>query len=505
MNQIKAGATLNYIIIFLNTVLGLCYTPYMIHMLGQNEYGLYSLVSSIIAYLTIFDFGFGNAIVRYTSKYIAEGKLRQQWELFGTFLLVYSVIGFIALCIGVALYFNIDGLFGNTMNAGDIQQAKIMMLMLIINLALTFPFSMFGSIITAHEDFVFQKIATIARIILSTVTIIALLHFGYKAVAMVVVQTVFNLSVLFINFLYCKFKLRIKLIFGKFDWNLIKEITIYSFWLFLNAIMDRIYWGTGQFVLGALIGTTAVAVFSVAILLQSMYMSFSTSISNVLLPRVTTMVTNNHSAQTISDLFIRTGRIQCIIMTYVLCGFIVFGQIFINFWAGPDYKNSYPITLIFFITLFIPLIQNTGITILQARNQMKFRSILYCVISVVSLLLQICLAQTYGVLGCAWAIGGALIVGQGIIMNIYYARWQKLNIILFWREIGKMLLPPAGLTVISVLTTSHIQIDNIGNLFIGIIIFSAIYIPVFWRFSMNRYERNLVLEPIRKLYLTRFR
>ena len=76
MNQVKAGAILNYVIIGLNTLLGLLYTPYMLHMLGQNEYGLYSLVASIIAYLTILDFGFGNAIVRYTAKFRAEGKLR---------------------------------------------------------------------------------------------------------------------------------------------------------------------------------------------------------------------------------------------------------------------------------------------------------------------------------------------------------------------------------------------------------------------------------------------
>ena len=96
MNQVKAGAILNYVIIGLNTLLGLLYTPYMLHMLGQNEYGLYSLVASIIAYLTILDFGFGNAIVRYTAKFRAEGKLREQWEMFGMFLIVYTLIGFAA-------------------------------------------------------------------------------------------------------------------------------------------------------------------------------------------------------------------------------------------------------------------------------------------------------------------------------------------------------------------------------------------------------------------------
>lgn len=64
MNELKAGAILNYIAICLNMVVGLIYTPFMLRMLGQSEYGLYSLASSVIAYLAVLDLGFGNAIIR---------------------------------------------------------------------------------------------------------------------------------------------------------------------------------------------------------------------------------------------------------------------------------------------------------------------------------------------------------------------------------------------------------------------------------------------------------
>lgn len=499
MNQVKAGAVLNYVIIALNTILGLCYTPYMLRMLGQNEYGLYSLVASIIAYLTILDFGFGNAIVRYTAKFRAEGKKQEQWEMFGMFLIVYSAIGLAAFLIGLGLYFNVDALFDRTMTANEIEQARTMMMLLIVNLALTFPFSMFGSIITAYEDFVFQKVVSIVRLLLSTATIVVLLYFGYKAVAMVIVQTVFNLSTLFLNYFYCRYKIQIRIAFGKFNWPFIKEITVYSFWLFLNAIMDKIYWGTGQFVLGSLSGTIAVSIFSVAILLQQMYMSFSTSIAGVLLPKVTSMVATHKSNKEVSDLFIRTGRIQCIVLALVLSGFIVFGQAFIDVWAGDGYQESFWITLIFFVALFVPLIQNTGITILQARNQMKFRSILYCAISVVSLGFQILLAKKYGAVGCAWAIGGALILGQGIIMNIYYRAKQHLAIGKFWKEIVKMLACPIILTVLAIYGFSFINLTEIKWLAIGIIGFTVVYLPLFWIFSMNAYERQLLLSPVKKI------
>ena len=72
---------------------GACIYPYMLRMLGQSEYGLYSLAASIIAYLTVLDLGFGNAIVRYTAKFEAEGKKREQQEMFGMFFLLYIGIG----------------------------------------------------------------------------------------------------------------------------------------------------------------------------------------------------------------------------------------------------------------------------------------------------------------------------------------------------------------------------------------------------------------------------
>ena len=92
MNQLKAGAALNYVVIVLNIAVGLLYTPYMLRMMGQSEYGLYSLVASVIAYPTILDLGLGNAIVRYTAKYRAEGKTKEQYEMFGMFL-VLSIFG----------------------------------------------------------------------------------------------------------------------------------------------------------------------------------------------------------------------------------------------------------------------------------------------------------------------------------------------------------------------------------------------------------------------------
>ena len=499
MNQLRAGAVLNYMVIILNVMVGLLYTPFMLRMMGPSEYGLYSLVASTISYLTILDFGLGNAVIRYTAKFRAEGKQAEQFEMFGMFFVIYLIIGIISLFAGSALYFNVDTMFGDTMTVAEMGKARIMMLFLIFNLAFTFPMSIFGSIITAYERFIFPRIVNISRIVLNTVVMICLLKMGYRAIAMVVVQTLFNVLSLSLNYLYCKKKLQIKIYFRGFKWDFLKEVAIFSFWIFLSVIMDKIYWSSGQFILGITVGTTAVAIFAVAIQLQHMYMTFATAISAVFLPRITGMVVTNNNTKEISDIFIKTGRIQYVIMSLVLSGFIVFGKKFILLWAGEEYCNSYYITLLFFICMLPDLIQNIGIVILQARNQVKFRAILGVAVAVVSLFLQLILSKRYDEIGCAIAIASMFFIGQGVIMNIYYSRKQGLSIISFWKEICKMSVVPIVLTAVSLYILKSYSIDGWGELFASIIVFCAIYIPLFWIFSMNKYEKNLIISPINKI------
>lgn len=498
VNQLKAGAILNYVILAINAIIGFLYIPYMLRMLGQSEYGIYSLAASIIAYLSMLDFGFGNAVIRYTAKYRATNETSRQYSMFGMFTILYSVIGLVTFILGLVLYFNIYEFFGEKLTPIEIEKTKDVVLLMVLNLAVTFPLSIYGAIITAYEDFVFIRVVNIIQTLLSTAIIIVLLSWGYKALGLVIVKTIFNIGVLLLNVLYCKYKIKIKIRFCDIDKNLLKEILIYSSWIFLIMIMDKIYWSTGQFVLGAVAGTTAISIYAVGIQLQQIYMMFSGAISSVFLPRVTSIVATGDDHKTISDLFIRTGRLQYVVISLVLTGFILFGKPFIYFWAGAEYQEAYYVTLLFFIALTIPMIQTLGLSILQARNQMKFRALMFVCIAAVAFVAQIILAQHYGVIGCASAVSVALLLGQGLIINIYYHHRQRLDMIKFWKEIINMSGVPITLCVIGYIALQNHDICSVSELITLIAIYVAIYIPFFWKFSMNESERLLVTQLFHK-------
>lgn len=498
--EIKIGAILSYVIIVVNMLIGVLYTPILTAKLGQTEYGLYSLVTSVISYLTILDFGFGNAIIIYTTRYRNKNEKDKEQKLHGMFFIIYTVIGIIAGILGAILWLNVDKLFGNTMSADELSKAKILMGILTLNLVLTFPLSVFSSIITSYEKFVFSKVLNLVRIILNPIVMIVLLNFGFKSIALVILNTVLNLGTLILNYIYCKTKLKIKLKFGKIDFKLLKEIMAYSVWIFLNSIMDKINWSLDQFVLGIYSGSVAVAIYSVASQLNQMYINFSTAISGVLLPRVTKMENDNASDEEFTDIFIKTGRIQYIVMGLIMSGFVLFGKEFINImWVGPEYAESYIIACILMLPSTIPLIQNVGLNILQAKNKYKFRVIVLMVFAVVNVCISIILSKKYGGIGAALGTAISTILGQVIFMNIFYQKKIGINIVKFWKNILTMSIPMIFVIILAIILKTIVPINSIIVLVAQIVLYTLIYCLIVYKFSINEYEKQLILKPINRI------
>ncbi len=480
-------------------IVAIVYTPILTRSLGQSEYGLYSLVSSIISYLTILDLGFGNAIIIYTTRYRVKKQKEEEEKLHGMFFKIYTVIGIIAGIIGVILYFNVSNIFGNSMSIEEIKKAKTLMLILTFNLVVTFPFSIFTSIITAYEKFVFSKVVNIIRIILTPIIMIPLLLNGFKSVTLVVVITVLNIGTLLLNMVYCFKKIKIKMRFGKIDFKLLREIFIYSFFIFLNTIIDKINWSIDQFILGAIRGTVEVAIYSLAAQVNTLYLNFSTAISGIMLPKITKMITSGEDSSEIDKLFIKVGRLQFLLLSLIVTGFVIFGRQFIIFWGGQEYVKAYEVGCVLIIPVTIPLIQNLGISILQAKNKHKFRTIVLFTIAILNIIVSVPLAKQYGAMGSAIGTALGIIIGPTLIMNWYYKAKVGINIKEFWKNIIKMVIPIVILFLIANFIIQFIDITKIFNMGIAIIIYTMIFGVVAWEFIMNQYEKNLIKKPIKKL------
>lgn len=496
-NQRKAGAILSYVTLLLNSLISILYTPVMLKVLGQSEYGVYSLASSVVSSLGVLNFGLGNAVIRFTAKYRALKNEEKCSNLYGMFCIVYGLLSFLALIAGIIITLNSDEMFSNSLKVGELNKLRILLGVMVFNVSIGIGLGVFSCIILAYEKFIFQQVTVLIGAIANPLLVLPLLLMGYGSVAMVSVTTILNLITYVVNIYYCFKVLKIKIVFCRFESRVLKEVIVFSFFIFLNLIIDRIYWSTDQIIIGKFIGTVAVSVYSIGTVFSGYFSGFASAISNVFLSRVTGMVTEGATEREISDLFIKIGRVQFVVIAFFLSGFIVLGREFIQIWAGKNYSSSYTIALIILIPLSITLIQSMGGVILQAKNMQRFKSVVYFFIAIVNVFLSILFVQRWGVVGCALATAIAFCVGNIITMNIYYWKKIKIDIPRFWLNIFRMCLPLVVSLLFGILLNQMLNADN-GLLFIlkGML-FCVVYIVLMWLIGMNRYEKDLFIVPVK--------
>jgi len=503
--QIRFGVILQYVQMGLSIIIQLIYTPLMLKVLGKSEYGIYNLAISIISYLSLLSLGFGASYLRFYSKYKADNDTEGISKLNALYLSVFFVIGLISLIAGLLLSFHVDIFFNETYTENDLNIAHYLMIFLAINLAISFPASVFTSYITSQEKFIFQKLVMMGKTILSPSLSIALLFSGYGSIGLVVVTTVVSLTVDTIYILYCLIKLKMKFKFGKPNWFLLKEIFVFSIFIAINQIIDQINWQTDKIILGKIINSTAVAIYAISATINTMYISFSTAISSPFAPRINRIAAEsidiNERNFKFTEIFISVGKMQFVVMLLILTGFIFFGKYFISIWAGDDYYLSYYAILLLICPVTIPLIQNTGIEIQRAVNKHQFRSVVYLIMAVLNVGISIFLCyyfnkigndigiENFSVIGVALGTTISLLIANGLIMNIYYYKVIGINVIIFWKSIFRLsfgLIVPVLIGVFII----NLKYDNIIMYLLLILIYTVVYLFSMFFIGLDKQTRR---------------
>lgn len=499
VNQLRAGVVMTYLNIGLGSLIPFIYTPIMLRFLGQSEYGLYSLANSVVGYLSLLSFGLGSTIVRYVAKYRAEGNKEQEEKVIGLFIVMYSLLAILVLGGGWIISCNVEPIFHRGLTDAEISKIAVLVRIMAFNTAISFPISVFGSIIMAHERYIYRQAVNILSTIAAPCCNLIALYMGFGSIGLSVVTTVLQFAMLPLNAVYCFKVLRIRPRFRRLPIKLIKELIQFSAFVFLGSVVDMLFWATDKVILGMLASTAVVAVYNIGTSFNTMMTNISTAFSGVLTPKVTVMVTKDATPGQLTELFIRVGRLQYLIIALALSGFIVFGRQFIILWAGPDYENAYYMALVTLIPLSVPLIQNTGLSIVVAQNKHQFRSIVYLVIAAFNVISTYLVVPHWGGLGAAVCSGISYTIGQIIIMNIYYYKVTKLDIPAFWANIGKMSIIPAGMTIVGMWGNSKIDLSSWGMLLVMILLYTAIYSAGMYFFIMNDYEKDVVRKPVFKV------
>lgn len=492
ISQIKMGAILSYIQMFAQCIISLSYTPMMIAVLGDSEYGVYSLATSIVSYLSILNLGFSSVYIRFYSKLKIYNDEKKVEILNGMFLTIFIILSVIAMIIGYWVKKKFHFFFSNTLSAEQIALGETLLGYMVFNLALSFIDSVFTSFVTSHENFIFQKILNMLKTVLLPIVIIIMLKMEFHSKELVIITTIFTVIGFIFNVLFCVYKLNIKFKFGEFDFTLLKEMAIFSLYIAVSSLIDQINWNVDKIILGKMHGAKEVAIYSTASQINTLVMQFSTSISNVFVTRINKLVAQGKSNE-ISNLFIKIGRIQFLVLSLVVSGYIFFGKYFItDIFANHSYVNAYYIGILLIVPVVIPLIQNVGIEIQRSLNKHKFRTYSYLIMAVINIVISIFLGKQYSGLGVAIGTAASIIIANGIGMNIYYYRVIKLDILAFWKNICSFIPALVLPTVVGGIIKYRVIYFNHLHFVIMILIYIFVFSCSVWKYGLNDYEKNMI-------------
>lgn len=502
--QMKAGVILSYVQIALSVLTGLLYTPVMLRLMGQNEYGLYGTVNSTIALLSLLDLGFTSSYIRFYSRYKIENRQDKINSFNSLFFIVFLVISVIAALIGFFLSFNPVLIFDDGLTSEELSKAKVMMILLTVSMILGFMSTVFNCYISANQKFIFSKSLNVFSTIVNVGVNLIVLFCGYGAVGLIIVSLVLSIITKTITIVYAYKTLHFEFDFGHIEKSLFKSVLAFSGLIAINMFVDKVNSGIDSILLGRFCGTAAVAVYSVGSSLNSHFSMFSTAISGVFTPHIHNLVNlyemdSLEQRNALTKFFVKVGRLQYLLLALIASGVVFFGKQFIYFWAGEGYDKSYYIALILILPSIISLTQNVGIEIQRAENRHHYRAYIYGAMAIINLILSIFLCQIWEGVGAAIGTGLASIVANGIIMDIVYHKKININIFEYWKNILRQTLGMIGPFIVGALIMKFADMGSLVKLAFWILIYVVIFAVFVWLLSMNTFEKDLVKSILRKL------
>lgn len=498
-NQKKVGIILTYSTQVVKIIVGLLYTPVMLRIVGQNEYGIYQIADSTISYLSLINLGILGAYGRYYTM-AEKGEERDKSEVNGVFLTVLLFLAMVCLFAGGLVVCNAERLLGTGITPTEYVLTKKLMIVLLVNMAISFPAGVFEHNITINEKFIAVKVLDFLKALLNPFIALPLLLLGYGSIGLVAATTILSVSAYSIEIVYCFVRLKIRFCISFKSFRMMKDIGKFTFFIFLNEIIQMLNWNIDKLLIGRSLGSAAVAVYSVGGQIRSLYSSFPSAIRTVFQPQMYRMVAGNKEAASINAFFVKVGRIQCHVILPIIIGFVCIGRQFIILWTDESYAEAYYVALLLMIPIAIPNIQDIGIDLQRARNKHQARSVVYFFIAVMNVIITIPLIKNLGICGAALGTGISILLGNGFFMNIYYWKVLDINISAFWKVILKILIPQIAFGVVFWFACRFFVLNSWIKLIATATVYLILYCVISWFACLNDFEKKTLAGLKRKLW-----
>ncbi len=492
MNERRIGAALTYAQTAIHIVVSLLYVPILLSRIGQNEYGMYQLVGSIMAYIGITESLLSAGVLRFYCKYKAVGDTRSMENTLAVTQRIYRVLSLVVLLLGTLLILVFEPIYRSSLTTAELKEMRWMILVFTGNVIVNLLTYIYTAAINGNERFLFSKTLTIVSTMLQPICVILVIRRYPFALSVVAAQTAVNFAAALARIYYARKRLSVRVVYHGRDTELMKSLLVFSAGIVFAAVADQVFWKADQLILGKIYGSGIVAIYAVGAQIYGNYSPVGVAVASVFMPRISQLYHADHDMNSISDLFAKTGRLVFLACMLFLSGFFLFGRSFIMLWAGEAFEEAYAVALVVMIPYTIDVMQHLGLTILQVMNRYAFRGKVYFVIAVLNIVSTIIMAKYWGMFGAALSTAIAMLLGNGIIMNLYYGSRVGLDLKRFWLGVARLLPAAAAACVVGIGIRQLFKCETVASLIGGIALYTVVYFVFMWLFGMNKYEKSIL-------------
>lgn len=494
-SQLKFGAILSYLSIGVNIIAGLVYTPWMIRQIGQSDFGLYTLATSLIS-LFVVDLGLGLATSRYVAKYRAENNEEKIQNFLGLIFKLYLFLDVLLFLSLSGVFFFIDSIYAS-LTPIELKRFKIVFLISAAFSILNFPCVSLNGVLNAYEKFIQLKFADVLYRILSVgITVIALLLNG-GLYAVVAVHAFVGIVVIVYKIWAIRHFTTARFNFRYSDRGLYKDIFSFSLWTTISSLAQRLIFNISPSILGMVANSSHVAVFGVVMTFETFTYTIVNAINGMFMTRISRIhALKDHTE--LLNLLVKVGRFQYALNGLVLVGFVFIGAKFIKLWVGEFFSDAYVgLLFVIFPGIFYYSLQIANTYLIVTKN-VHIQAYVTCFVGGINFILSFIFSEKWGVLGACFSIFIVYTIRVILLIFIYYKK-LKINIPHFLLHCyGKMSLPIL-FTFIS-LWPIHSLFDKSNNWLSlgveGVIVFFAYFVMLFI-FGLKENERRIVIKKIK--------
>ncbi len=492
--QIKWGALISYMAIAFNMIAGLIYTPWMIGHIGKENYGLYTLATSLITMFTI-DFGLSAAVSRFLSKYKAENNITAMNNFLGIIYKLYLVISAIIFIILIVIYFYIHVIY-NKLSNDELEIFKKLYVIVGFYTIISFPFTNINGILISYELFIGLKLSVLFHKVFIVFAMVIALLLKQGVFALVIINAISGLLTILIKLCIIHWKTNVKVNFKFFDFNLLKSIFSFSIWTTIAAIAQRLIMNITPSIIASVsdTGTTGVAIFGLAGVLEGYVYTFATAINGMFMPRISRIVHDNRKDEELEPLMNKIGRLQCVLIGLLTVGFISVGRSFIvDIWKKADYEMSYYCAILLILPSLLYLPMEIANTTLVVENKVKLKAYVFIVMGGINFILSLIWCKYWGALGASASICVAYFIRTMLIFTIHI-KYLKLDMISFSKECYGKILPYLMLIVIIGLSFErwNPMHHNYYRFIINSFSIVIIYLSIIYFFVFNKNEKKSI-------------